>query len=207
MSKTQGLCRSQYSEISNLPPIKWTKEALNILGLVIGNTKTKSVEKHWKQCIKHFSEEIQNLTKYVLTWEAKALLSKTKLLPLISYNSTTYPIPTKIKEKINNKLENFLTENFKLKVPINILALPRNQGGYNVANITLYADLFLSRSIQEYCRHRKNETPLTPSLALVEYNAGLQLSSLYSLKHKNNLQHAFRPMSNIFIYHSNIKKT
>jgi len=51
----------------------------------------------------------------------------------------------------------------------------------------------LLRSIQEYCRHRKNETPLTPSLALVEYNAGLQLSSLYSLKHNNNLQHAFRP--------------
>ena len=72
MSKTQGLCRSQYSEISNLPPIKWTNEALNILGLVIRNTKT--VEKHWKQCIKNFSEEIQNLTKHVLNWEAKALL-------------------------------------------------------------------------------------------------------------------------------------
>ena len=128
-----------------------------------------------------------------MTWEAKALLTETKLLPLISYNSTTYPIPNKIKEKINNKLENFLTENFKLKVPINILALPKYQGGYNVANITLYADLFLLRSIQEYCRHRKNETPLAPGLALVEYNAGLQLSSLYSLKHKNGLQHVFRP--------------
>ena len=60
MSKTQGLCRSQYSEIGNLPPIKWTNETLDILGLVIGNTK--SVEKHWKQCIKNFSEEIQNLS-------------------------------------------------------------------------------------------------------------------------------------------------
>jgi len=60
----------------------------------------KNVEEHWKRRATNISEEITNLAKRVMTWEAKALLTKTKLFPLISYTSIAYPIPTRIKEKL-----------------------------------------------------------------------------------------------------------
>jgi len=68
-----------------LPQINWTKEALEILGLVTGTTK--SIEKKM--------EEMERFPKRDR--------SKTKLLPLITYTSATYPIPSKMKENIRKK--------------------------------------------------------------------------------------------------------
>jgi len=77
-----------------------------------------------------------------MTWNAKALLSKTKLLPLITYTSSTYIMPTKIKENLQKGTEQFMSGSNEITIPIQTLALPQRHGGFNVANITLYADLF-----------------------------------------------------------------
>jgi len=58
-----------------------------------------------------------------------------------------------------------MSGNSKIKIPIQTLAFPQRHGGFNVANITLYADLFLLRQIRKYCKHRSEETPTTPNLA------------------------------------------
>ena len=60
-----------------------------------------------------------------------------------------------------------MSGNSKFTIPIQTLALPKCHGGFDVANITLYADLFLMRQIQKYCKHRAEETPTTPNLALI----------------------------------------
>ena len=79
LSKTQGLYFQPNTVLQSLPQISWNKEALNILGLVIGTAK--SVDKNWKKKLKEFRNEAVKLSNHVMTWNAKALLSKTKLLP------------------------------------------------------------------------------------------------------------------------------
>jgi len=53
---------------------------------VIGTAK--SVDKNWKKKLKELRNEAVNLSSHVMTWNAKALLSKTKLLPLKTYTSS-----------------------------------------------------------------------------------------------------------------------
>jgi len=115
-SKTQGLYFQPNTVLQSLPQISWNKEALNILGLVIGTAK--SVEKNWKTKLKEFRNEAVKLSSHVMTWNAKALLSKTKLLPLITYTRSTYIIPTKIKDNLRKKTEQFISGNSKLTIPI-----------------------------------------------------------------------------------------
>jgi len=86
-----------------------------------------------------------------------------------------------------------MSGNSKNTIPIQTLALPQHHGGFHVANITLYADLFLMRQIQKYCKHRADETPTTSNLALIEFNIGQQISSLFQLRQKNYVPHATRP--------------
>jgi len=124
---------------------------------------------------------------------SKRISKNTKSLPLITYTSSTYIIPTKVKENLRKRTEQFMSGGIKITVPIQTLALPQRHGGFNVANITLYADLFLIRHIQKYCKHRAEETPTTPNLALTEFNIGQQISNLFQLRQNNFLPHATRP--------------
>ena len=102
--KTQGVYI--YTVLQSLPQISWNKEALNILGLVIGTAKR--VDKTWKNKLKEFRNEAIKLPSHIMTWNANALLSKTKLLPLITYTSSTYIFPTKIKENLWKRTEQFM---------------------------------------------------------------------------------------------------
>jgi len=86
-----------------------------------------------------------------------------------------------------------MSGNSKITIPIQRLALPQGHGGFNVANITLYADLFLMRQIQKYCKHRAEETPTTPNVALIEFNIGQEISNLFQLRQINYFPHATRP--------------
>jgi len=127
---------------------------------VIGTAK--KLDKNWKKKLKEFRNETVKLSSHVMTWNAKALLSETKILPLITYTSSTYINPTKIKENLRKTTEQFMSGSSKITIPFQTLALPQRHGGFNVANITLYADLFLIRHTQKYCKHRAEETPITP---------------------------------------------
>lgn len=55
-----------------------------------------------------------------------------------------------------------MTGNSRLHFSIKQLALPFDRGGYKVANIPVYCDLFYMQSIFFYCRHRANDTPPHP---------------------------------------------
>ena len=94
------------------------------------------------------------------------------------------------KNEITNSIENFVTGNAKLKIPIDILALPLNQGGYKIPNISLCCDLLFLKLIAEYWKKRKEEKELSDEMAFTEYNIGLQLANLLTLPPKNHLPHA-----------------
>ena len=129
------------------------------------------------------------LTKQLLTLN---LLSKTKLLPLITYTSNTYLLTTRLRLEINETIENFVSRNANSIIPITILMLPTHLGGYPGANIPINCDLIFLKPIYEYCKHRKNDTHPTPQTS-IEYHIGQQLSRQYNLSFRNYLPHSLLP--------------
>ena len=82
--------------------------------MVIG-TPT-NIAKAWKTKIRTFKEEIRKYTSYTLTYNAKAILLKSKLLPQLAFIAQVYPLPAPLTNEITNSTENFVTGNVKLKI-------------------------------------------------------------------------------------------
>ena len=190
-SKTCCLHTAKYTDANLLPQIRWEKNSLHILGSCIGSHE--SVGSIWDKCIKNITATAKHFSAYFLSWNAKSLIVKSKMLPLATYNANTYAIPPKRKQQINRIIEQFIAGHREITVPTNTLAQPLMQGGYNVPDIPLYCDIFFIRPILDYIKHRIDLTPATPQNAMVEFNIGHQLSNLLDLPQKNFLPHSVRP--------------
>jgi len=139
LKKTNGLhCTPSTASLNDLPPIPWKKLSSPILGV-----------------FSRFKTEVIKLSAYTLTHNAKALLTKSKLLQLITYTTHIYPLSAHLRREISNKIENFIAGDSRLIFPIDTLELPLNQGGCTVPNITLYCDILYLKPLAEYCQHRK----------------------------------------------------
>ena len=191
MEKTHGLYCSRLPSTNQFPSIAWTDEHIRLLGVVIG--KSSSVSREWNEVLSNFKKSTKHLSSYQTTFNAKSLLSKTKLLPLITYTSNTYPLTTRLRREINESIENFVSRNANSIIPITTLMLPTHLGGYTVANIPIYCDLIFLKPIYEYCKHRKNDTQPTPQTSFIEYHIGQQLSRQYNLPFRNYLPHSLLP--------------
>jgi len=191
-NKSQGLhCRPCNEATKDLPDIPWTNQYISILGVVIGTST--NVERVWRTNIRTLKEEMKKYGSYPLTYNAKAIFLKTEILSKLTYMAQIYPLPVTLRNEITNSIENFMTGNPKLKIPIDILARPLNQGGYRIPNIALYCDLLFLKTIAEYCKYRKEETTLPDDITLLVYNIGLQLSNLLTIPARNHLPHASHP--------------
>ena len=190
-SKTYGLCTTKTCDLTFMPRIQWKKDAIHILGSTIGDHE--SVASLWDKCVRNITASAQHYSTFFLSWTAKTLIIKTKILPLVTYNANVYPPPPKIKQKINKIIERFIAGHRDYTIPIDTLAQPLLKGGYNVPNIALYCDLFLLRPIIDYLKHRVDSTPATAQNAMVEYQTGHQLSKLLELPLKNSIPHITRP--------------
>ena len=187
--KTNGLhCRPSTASLNDLPPIPWKNLSSPLLSIVIGSPSGISSERNRISC--RFKTEVKTLSAYTLTHNAKALFTKSKLPPLITFTAHIYPFSAYLRREISNKIENFIAGDSRLVLPIDTLELPLNQGGNTVPNITLYCDILYLKPLAEYCQHRKENTELTPACVLIEYNIGLQLSRLLSSPFRNFLPHA-----------------
>ena len=91
--KTQGLT-TQTKLRAELPRIDWNNRNLNISGTIIGNENQR---KKWEKSLSDLKQVIRSLNRPYLTWEAKCLLVKAKVMPNINYTASTYPISNQIK--------------------------------------------------------------------------------------------------------------
>ena len=197
-SKTHGLHTSRSVDFNFLPQIQWSNKHIQLLGSTIG--VHESIASQWDKCVRNSVAMAKTYSTFFLTMTAKALITKSKILPLMTYNANIYPLPHKARQKIKATVERYIAGNRDTTVPIDILAQPLNRGGYNVPDIALYCDIFFLRPVIDYIRHRLNFTPATAQIALTEYQIGLQLSNLFDLPFKNSLPHIARP--NIFYAHT-----
>ena len=148
--KTQGLT-TQTKSHAELPRINWKNRNLNILGTIIGNANQKE---KWEESLKELQQIISTLNRPYLTWEAKCLLIKAKVMPIINYTASTYPIANQINEKIVSRILAFMGEPHRLTPSLVILQLLKDLVGYNITNITIQGDLTYLKIISKYVQIR-----------------------------------------------------
>ena len=131
--KTQGLT-TQTKLRAELPRIHWNNQNLNILGTIVGNANQKE---KWEKLLSDLKQVISSLNRPYLTWEAKCLVVKAEVMPIINYTASTFLISNQIDEKIVSRILAFMGGPHTLTSSLEILPMPKDLGGYNITNITI----------------------------------------------------------------------
>ena len=104
--KTRGMAVDSSCINNLLPSIIWQNDSIKILGLKIGNLNSKTI---WKNVLENLGAQKLSIAIPFQTWQAKSLLSKTKLLPQLTYTARTYPLNTATQRVIETEFLNYLT--------------------------------------------------------------------------------------------------
>ena len=187
--KTQELT-TQTKLHAELPRINWNNRNLNILGTIIGNANQR---KKWEKSLSDLKQVISSLNRPYLTWEAKCLLVKAKVMPIINYTASTYPISNQINEKIVSRILAFMGGPHKSTPCLEILQMPKDLGGYNIINITIHGDLTYLKNVSKYVKIRTQHLELDTQATFIEHQIGHALSNLFNLNQLNHLPHKTIP--------------
>ena len=94
-------------DITHLPFGQWNENMI-ILGIPYGNEQY--VNEFWKEKYENFDKDSRYYESFnSLTLQAKAIVSKSKLMPKLSYYGSVLPIPPSIQEKVNKRAQEFQT--------------------------------------------------------------------------------------------------
>ena len=113
INKTKGFFfnKQNVHNIQDLPFEHWNDNMI-ILGIPYGTNEY--VNNKWKEKFLELDNEITYFQSYkYLTIQAKAIISKTKFLPKMSYICSTLPTPKIIKDKIDDRLLRFVVPHKK----------------------------------------------------------------------------------------------
>ena len=199
MNKTIGKFYNKKREINTnlLPAIKWDQK-INVVG--VNHTPKQWVNEQWQEVLTMFKKEVQYFKSFSPTFQAQAIISKSKLLSKLTYICSINVMPLAFRNSINKALLSFLVPcvsrnltDLQIEAQIMNFAGPKFLGGYGVDHITIHADLFLLKSVMKYIKHKLNCVPLTNDLYFVEYHIGLQLSRHFGLERNNHTPHAGHP--------------
>nr|CAB3264541.1 pol-like protein [Phallusia mammillata] len=190
-TKTQAIATLCPPNSPNLPDINWNPTVITPLNIPIGHPK--SITAAWRNAICSLKETSTSLKHPFLTYDAKSILTKTLLLPKLSYLARTYPLPPTQRETVDGIVVDFISAYPNPPLPIKTLSARRDLGGYDVANIPLYTDIFFLAPLRKYLLHRIFDTPTTPQLSLLEYHVGHPISRLFNLRTRNYLPHSNKP--------------
>ncbi|CAK8694904.1 unnamed protein product [Clavelina lepadiformis] len=191
ISKSKGLTPEiKPNTTTQLPPIQWTNSQLQLLGTAIG---TYDPTISWSRPLENLKKEATRLKKVHSTFDAKCILVRSKLLPLISYNAFSQPITTKTAETINRTIERYILTSNNTFADIEVLQRPRDYGGYDIINIPVYADLFYLKPLTPFCRDKIENKVLSLENRTIEHQIGHQLSNLLGIQIDNRIPHATSP--------------
>lgn len=187
-SKTKGLTINPSAFDSSLPTnINWTSEAIQPLNITIG--PPRSITDHWNAIYNKAKLEKHNLEKIISTLDHKAVLVNTKVLSQLAITCSIYPTPERILVNLNNLILNYAFGKTPNYLSINALSLPREEGGYNFPNPTLFTNLMYIKPIFSHAKYRQNLTPASIQDLTIEYQIGFSLAKIYQLPLLNSLPH------------------
>ena len=175
-----------------LPSINWQNQSIKILGLRIGNVNPRVI---WHDSLEGLRKQKLLINIPFQTWQAKSLLTKSKLLPQITYNAHTYTLDTTSKKLIETEFLNYLTNNSTISLSMRSLQRPTNDGGIKFPNPTTYCDLIYISNLFQYFKTREKNSPFNTENFLIEFEIGLTLSRLYHLPTLNHIPHRDYPTS------------
>ena len=206
VSKSKGFFfnRRQVHTVSSLPFSHWN-ENLIILGIPYGSEQF--IDSFWKQKILDLNKEVGYFRSFHYhTLQAKAIISKSKLMPKISYVGSVLPLPNLTKEKINDVMLGYVVPHKRTFLKIENLAAKKTLGGIGLANIVLHCNIMLIRNVMLYIKMREERESLNDDQYFLEYNIGHQLCNMWNLPYQHNTPHCFAP-NDFYRYILDIIKT
>ena len=177
MNKTMGFFfdKQKLLDIRHLPFNHWNENTV-ILGVPYGSEQF--VEEFWQTKFNEFKEEVAYFKSFhYLTFQAKVIISKSKLMPKLSYLASTLVIPSDIMGKIDNIMLKFVVPHGKTFLTIENLAASKDMGGIDFAHIVLHCNIMLLRNVLNYVNLKKQNMAINDTDYFIEYNIGQQLSS------------------------------
>ena len=193
LDKTKGFFFNNQNvhTIDNLPFNHWNENCV-ILGIPFGSELY--IENYWQEKYCEFEKEVSYFQSFnYLTLQAKALISKSKLMPKISYIGSVLPIPRAIRGKISKRMLRYIVPHTKTFLTTEVLAANKNMGGIGLANINLHSDIMLVRNVMFFIKQRDEQELVMPFQYYIEYNIGHQISLLWDIPVNNSTVHAFQP--------------
>ena len=156
-----------------LPRVKWVE---NMRVVKINHYPRSSVDNQWASLLSTFKDEIKYYKSFTPTFQAKAIISKSKLLSKLTYMCSVHVMPIAFQNSLNKVLFKFLvplsTKNMtdtEIFNKITEFAAPKHLGGYGVDHITIHVDLLLLKSVMRYVKCKVENVMLTNDLYFVEY--------------------------------------
>ena len=199
MSKSVGKFynKQNFHRVEHLPNIKWVE---NIRIVKINHSPKSWVISQWGDVLSMFRNEIKFFKTTAHTFQAKAIVSKSKLLSKLTYMCSVHVMPAAFKKSINKALLGFLVPfssrnllDNEISSQITRFAAPKHLGGYGVDHISIHADLLLLKPVMKYIKCLSENVDLPNELFFVEYHIGVQLSRLFGFKVNNCTAHTDQP--------------
>ena len=199
MSKTVGKFynKQNFHRVSHLPCIKW-EEKMRVVK--INHSPREWVVSQWADILLMLKNDMKYYKSFTTTFQAKAIISKSKLLSKLTYICSVHVMPIAFKKSVNKLLLGFLTP-FSSRVMtdeeisdnVTRFAAPKFLGGYGVDQIVIHAGLLLLKPVMKYVKCRVEEVTLPNELYFVEYHIGIHLSRLFNFRINNCTTHTDRP--------------
>ena len=194
LGKTYGRFYDKNSviDIEHLPLRynNWNRNMI-ILGVPYGDKDF--IEQVWKNVMGDVTKSLSSYSEISHTFDAKAIITKTLVLPKISYIATTLDIPKKIQTQVDNLVLNFVTKGVNTFIKLSDLAQKRHYGGYNIDYTSIHATVFSLLPIFNYVKALSSKEPFSKEAHFIDLNIGRQISRLIGIPVNNRRPHRLTP--------------
>ena len=174
-----------------LPSTNWNVN-LRILGIPHGSINF--VKQYWKDVIQDVRVCLHDYNSVYSTYDAKSMITKSLILPKVSYIATVLDMPTEIKKSLESMIFRYIIPKGKTDMSLLDLAQKRKFGGYNIDHTFIHATVFSLIPIFKYVKNKIENIPLTKEQFFIEYNLGIFLSNLLKIPLNNRTPHRLTPM-------------
>ena len=114
----------------------WSDKPINILGITVSNDLQETVKINYTETIKKAEAILTSWKNRKLSLIGKIMVYNTLVVSLFVYPMTVLPsMTTEMYKKMDNLCKDFLWDQKKSKIALDILQLPQENGGCGLANL------------------------------------------------------------------------
>ena len=131
-----GSLKQSDAELYTQPPLTWTNDPVNVLGIWVSNDETEMTNINFENLIERSNQTLTSWANRSLSLFGKILIVNSLIISQYIYKMAVLPfIPGDILSRINDMIENFLWNNRKPKIKRSLLENPIKWGGGKLVNL------------------------------------------------------------------------